>query len=381
MSEETRPRFSPSAELQARLELQWKRTARRLSDTLTCRLRTELELRFRAQQFRSFDQFVRELEVPTGSLRFQCEPDGLAFLLEPGPRLLFPMLDRLLGGRHTMSVQRRPLTELDRRVALQLSETIADAVTATWTEPKLEKVRPLGVECDPQRIRIFPPEESVVVVCFDAQFESIQTTVRLCLPMNAILTPPATHLATETAEAHGEMVNVPNRAAESQTESQIDPAQNSATQRSASTGSASSGSASTGSASTGSASTGSASTGSASTGSASTGSASTGSASSDSARGAWRSPSRESNERATSVPSTPASTMVELALSLPPISYEGPLTVGTILPIPVREHEALFHVTLDGVTVFDATPIATKKEEEYRIRIERPTGATSPTAW
>ena len=173
-------------EQQRRLEFQWERTAHLLRDMLSQRLRADVELRFRSQQTCPFDQFVRELEVPTGMLRFRGGPPDFPFLLDPGPRLFFPMLDRLLGGRPTPTPQRRPLTQLDRRVAMQLGTWIADTIAEAWNEPQLHVAEPLGVECDPQQIRIVPADELVLIVGFDARFDGIPGLIRLCLPLSAL---------------------------------------------------------------------------------------------------------------------------------------------------------------------------------------------------
>ncbi|MDO4558284.1 MAG: hypothetical protein Q4C47_04900 [Planctomycetia bacterium] len=341
MSEESRSRCVPDAEVQARLELQWKRTARRLSDTFSGRLRTDVELRFRSQQFRSFDLFVRDLEVPTGSLRFQYEPSGGSFLLEPGPRLLFPMLDRLLGGRHALTVQRRPLTELDRRVALQLSDSIAEAIASTWTEPQPDLVRPLGVECDPQRIRIFPPDEPVIIVSFDVRFETIQATMRLCLPTIAIR--PDETVRPESSETSGTMSVGNSRTDSGNTEIVPESSSEIVTGSSGSTSSASSSDVPT------------------------SHSPENETVSGDS--GPETSPEIPETRTTTSPVPGPVLSEVELSLSLPSVSYDGPLAPGVLLPIPVHEHRSLFRMTLDGDPVFEVTPITVVQGPEYRVRI------------
>lgn len=188
-------------EISQQMEFQWERTACLLSDIFKEWLRGEVQLTFQSQRFRSFDRFVRELELPTSCLRFEATsvPSTLEksipvreypFLMELGPRLLFPILDRLLGGRQMVTAPRRPLTEMDRRVTFRLGEAIASGLVHAWQESGRRKVQMLGVETDPTRIRVLAEDAPVVIAYFDFQIESIQGTIHFCQPLTTFI--PAT---------------------------------------------------------------------------------------------------------------------------------------------------------------------------------------------
>ncbi len=191
-------RDSLTPEIGQQMEFQWERTACLLGGIFREWLRGEVQLTFRSQRFRRFDSFVRELELPTSCLRFEAtttpsivenntSTQNHPFLMELGPRLLFPILDRLLGGRQMVMAPRRPLTEMDRRVTFRLGEAIASGLVDAWRESGLRNVQMLGVETDPTHIRVLAEDTTVVVAYFDFQVESIQGTIRFCQPLAAVV--------------------------------------------------------------------------------------------------------------------------------------------------------------------------------------------------
>ena len=205
-------RDSLTPETCQQMEFQWERTACLLGGIFREWLRGEVQLTFQSQRFRRFDSFVRELELPTSCLRFEAtttpsmvenntSTQEHPFLMELGPRLLFPILDRLLGGRQMVMAPRRPLTEMDRRVTFRLGEAIASGLMDAWRESGLRNVHMLGVETDPTHIRVLAEDTTVVVAYFAFQVESIQGTIRFCQPLAAVAPIPSSVSNTSATES------------------------------------------------------------------------------------------------------------------------------------------------------------------------------------
>jgi flagellar motor switch protein FliM len=107
-----------------------------------------------------------------------CLPQGLPFVLELSPSVLFPMLVRLVGGPDdgasqpasspTLSLQPvRPFTRIEQALVGSITSRVLDALRETWA-PRLPDVRfdVAESEHNPLLMQVVGPSEpSVVLAC------------------------------------------------------------------------------------------------------------------------------------------------------------------------------------------------------------------------
>src|SRR5215813_11752907 len=92
------------------------RFARNFSSSLSAYLRTVVELSLENIAQISYSEFMNTVSDPTCYSAIALKPlDGLA-ALEIGPALVFPMLDRLLGGIGRPIATVRPMTEIEQSI-------------------------------------------------------------------------------------------------------------------------------------------------------------------------------------------------------------------------------------------------------------------------
>jgi len=105
--------------------------------------------------------------------------------LEISPLIIYPIIDRLLGGSNAdLFIPQRPLTQIEQRLVQRITDR------ATTISRSLEQPHPSP---SPSTIRIEsaaradrPPNETVVVVGFELKMGNRSGTMSLCIPYNVI---------------------------------------------------------------------------------------------------------------------------------------------------------------------------------------------------
>lgn len=154
---------------------------------LSAMLRSMVEVKLTSVDQLTYSEFVFSLENPTCFNLLKAEPLEGNLILDINPSILYPIIDRLLGGGREAGVMaRRPLTEIELRIVSRITSLFLDELHHAWEnvlDLRLEVVR---VESNPQLAQIVPPNEVVVVISFEVALGEIRGMVNLCIPYNAI---------------------------------------------------------------------------------------------------------------------------------------------------------------------------------------------------
>lgn len=154
---------------------------------LSAMLRAMVEVKLTSVDQLTYSEFVFSLENPTCFNLLKAEPLEGHLILDINPSILYPIIDRLLGGgREPTQLARRPLTEIELRIVSRITTLFLEELRRAWQnvlELHFEVVR---VESNPQLAQIVPPNEVVVVISFELALGEIRGMVNLCIPYNAI---------------------------------------------------------------------------------------------------------------------------------------------------------------------------------------------------
>lgn len=161
--------------------------ARNFGASLSGFLRTIVEVRVAACEQMTYGEFVSGLPNPTSYNLIQ--PDTLEgqMCLEVSPLIIYPIIDRLLGGTNQdLFIPQRPMTAIEQRLISNVMGRGLDALSEAW-----ESVRPLkfeitATESNPQLVQIVPPNEVVMVIGLEVRMASRAGTMNLCIPYNVI---------------------------------------------------------------------------------------------------------------------------------------------------------------------------------------------------
>jgi flagellar motor switch protein FliM len=161
--------------------------SRNFSAGLSAMLRSVVEVKLAGVDQLTYSEFVLGRENPTCLNLLSAEPLAGRLILEINPSILYPIIDRLLGGGHEPSPQaRRPLTQIERLLVRRITDLFLAELVQAWRnviELTLEVVR---VESTPQLVQIVPPNEVVVLVRFEIALGETHGMLNLCIPCKAM---------------------------------------------------------------------------------------------------------------------------------------------------------------------------------------------------
>lgn len=160
---------------------------RNFGASLSALLRTIVEVKLTSVDQLTYSEFVFSLENPTCFNLINAAPLEGQLILDINLSLLFPVIDRLLGGTSDpASVVRRPLTEIELRLVSRITDLFCHELKAAW-ENVLELTLSIDrVESNPQLVQIVPPNEVVVLVSFEILLGDARGMMNLCIPFNSI---------------------------------------------------------------------------------------------------------------------------------------------------------------------------------------------------
>jgi len=160
---------------------------RNFGAALSALLRSIVEVKLTSVDQLTYSEFVFSLENPTCFNLLKAEPLEGNLILDINPSILYPIIDRLLGGgREAGPMARRPLTEIELRLVARITGLFLDELRRAWENIVALDLGVVRVESNPQLIQIVPPNEVVVLISFELTLGDVRGMMNLCIPFNAI---------------------------------------------------------------------------------------------------------------------------------------------------------------------------------------------------
>jgi len=161
--------------------------SRNFGAALSALLRSIVEVKLTSVDQLTYSEFVFSLENPTCFNVIHAEPLEGNLILDINPSILFPVIDRLLGGgRDSGAVSRRPLTEIELRLVSRFTRLFLGEMGRAWENVQKLDLAVERVESNPQMVQIVPPNEVVVLIGFELTVGDVRGMMNLCIPFNAI---------------------------------------------------------------------------------------------------------------------------------------------------------------------------------------------------
>ena len=106
--------------------------SRNFGAALSGLLRSIVDVKLTSVDQLTYSEFVFSLENPTCFNLIRAEPLEGNLILDINPSILYPFIDRLLGGgRDPGPLARRPLTEIELRLVSRITNLFLEAVART----------------------------------------------------------------------------------------------------------------------------------------------------------------------------------------------------------------------------------------------------------
>lgn len=160
---------------------------RNFGAALSALLRTIVEVKLTSVDQLTYSEFVFSLENPTCFNLVNATPLEGQIILDINPSILFPIIDRLLGGSTSGAAPaRRPLTEIELRLVTRITDLFLNEMQHAWENVLHLELQVDRVESNPQLVQIIPANEVVILVSFELTVGETRGMVNLCIPFNSI---------------------------------------------------------------------------------------------------------------------------------------------------------------------------------------------------
>ncbi|MCA3006330.1 MAG: flagellar motor switch protein FliM [Phycisphaerales bacterium] len=161
--------------------------ARNFGASLSGFLRTIVEVKVASCEQMTYGEFIAGLPNPTSFNLIDTQPLEGQICLEISPLIIYPIIDRLLGGtKQDLFIPQRPMTVIETRLINKITSRGLAAMTEAWASVKQISFTISTTESNPQLVQIVPPNEVVVVIGFELKMGNRAGTMNLCIPYNVI---------------------------------------------------------------------------------------------------------------------------------------------------------------------------------------------------
>lgn len=161
--------------------------ARNFGAALSGFLRTIVEVKVANCEQMTYAEFISSLPNPTSFNLIEAKPLEGQICLEISPLIIYPIIDRLLGGTNAeLFIPQRPMTMIETRLISKVTSRGLAALAEAWAGIKQLDFQIVATESNPQLVQIVPPNEVVVVIGFELKMANRAGTMNLCIPYNVI---------------------------------------------------------------------------------------------------------------------------------------------------------------------------------------------------
>jgi len=172
--------------------------ARNFGASVSAFLRTIIEVRVATIEQLTYSEFIHSLPNPTCFNLLDATPLEGQLCLEISPLIVYPIIDRLLGGSSAeLFVPQRALTMIEWRLVKHITDRAVKSLTEVWSSLVEVQFSLAETESNPHLVQIVAPNEVVVVIGLELKMGTRAGTMTLCLPFN-VIDPVMGKLATQS---------------------------------------------------------------------------------------------------------------------------------------------------------------------------------------
>ena len=146
-----------------------------------------MECKLSAVEQLTYSEFVMSLPNPTCFNVLSAEPLEGKVVLEINPAIVFPIIDKLLGGQAGPgSVPEREMTDIERKLFARITDRILGHLRETWNPIRKLDFAIVQTESNPQLLPIVAPNEVVVLISLEIRMGEASGMMNLCIPYPVI---------------------------------------------------------------------------------------------------------------------------------------------------------------------------------------------------
>ena len=171
-----------SREQMRSLHFMHDRFARNFSSSLSAYLRTITEVNLVSVEQLSYQEFLLSVPDPTCFNAISIKPLEGALALEVNPTLVFPIIDKMLGGPGEPLKQLRTMTDIEQSIFDGILKLLLEDIRESWRGIVDLDFRIQARETSPQLIQIVAPNEVVLLIVFEVKMGPVAGMINLAIP-------------------------------------------------------------------------------------------------------------------------------------------------------------------------------------------------------
>ncbi len=171
--------------------------ARELSIALPPFLRTVVRVDLVSIDQLTYDEFILSISRPTSMSIINMAPLEGNAIIELNPAVVFPIVDRILGGTGAALSSARELTEIENRIINRIVLMILDSLRRSWEQLVEFKLSVVAQESDPLIVQIVAGSEMVILVAYEIHIGGSVGAMNMCIPL-VVLTPVLDQISQQT---------------------------------------------------------------------------------------------------------------------------------------------------------------------------------------
>ena len=160
--------------------------ARNLASAISSLMRSIVEIQLHSVDQMTYGEFLMSLPSPTSFNVFSFKPLDGKGVIELNPSIVFPMIDRLLGGPGISFDTNREFTDIELNLLEQVLRVITQNMKEVWS-PIME-VYPVieAKESSPNVVQIVAQNEIVIMVVMEIIIGQTSGMMNICYPVISI---------------------------------------------------------------------------------------------------------------------------------------------------------------------------------------------------
>ena len=180
-----RPNRISKEQLQA-LQMLHDRFAKQMGSSLSPLLRTLIEIRPTLVEQMSYAEYIKSIAYPACLGVFGMRPLKGGAIMEIQPRLLFYIIERILGGTGSSADLVRELTEIERALVSNLLKRILGDLQDAWSRVSTFQCDLLNLEVNPGFLQLTASTDMVILIGFDVKMGEVEGIMTLCFPFSLL---------------------------------------------------------------------------------------------------------------------------------------------------------------------------------------------------
>jgi len=145
----------------------------------------------------TYDEFILSVSRPTALSVLNMNPLEGNAVIELNPPLVFPIVDRILGGKGMPLGEPRELTEIENRIVHRIVLMILEGLRRSWEALITFDIKVETQESDPLMVQIVAGSEMTILVGYEIHVGEAVGSMNMCIPL-MVLNPVLDQITQQT---------------------------------------------------------------------------------------------------------------------------------------------------------------------------------------